>query len=152
MALAFQRVSRSVRQSLALELKAGRELARDARDADDRIRQVRSAAKVERIIASARHGERVRSAMSRLIWTEAEGDEDEIEDLNEALTALLDDAAQEDDFLALPVEALVERFAEDMNLSAAARLAAAPKSPPPSPDLHPMGSEAWATGQAADSS
>ena len=116
--LAFQRVSRSVRQSLALEAK----LERAAKLAESEAQA--AAQEVEALVRQAQarrvglHRNRVHNAMHRLIWTEAEGDEDEIETLDDDLAARLDVAAEDEDaFLATPVEAFVARFTAEMELA-----------------------------------
>ena len=70
------------------------------------------------------HQDRVREAMHHLLWTEADGDEGEFEILEDDLTVRLEEAAFDGDaFLQTPVEALVARFAAEMELSAPARVA-----------------------------
>jgi hypothetical protein len=158
LALAFQRVSRGVRQTFALELKIARE--RRAADRDVAVEELEEAvrlakeaeaeAKVQsRIEASVdpavaqRHNRidarksRVKGALARLIWTEAEGDEEEIEMLDYDLDVRLFEAAQRDDFLDMPFETLVRQLKADMDLSGEVRLTAceAPRPPPPAPDL-----------------
>ena len=74
LSLAFHRVSRSVRQTRALELKI--DAARRAAE--------REAARGEAERALARHRghkDRVRSRVRRLIWTEMEGHEDDAGEL-----------------------------------------------------------------------
>ena len=106
---AFHKVSRSVRQSLALEAQFERDQARKAQEAEDRARADRARR------ASARQ-DQVRLRVERLIWNEADGKE------AEALLADLDDlielAAAEADFLDLPIEVLVARIAHDLQLAA----------------------------------
>ena len=106
---AFHKVSRSVRQSLALEAQFERDQARKAHEAEDRARADHKRR------ADARQ-DQVRLRVERLIWNEADGKE------AEALLADLDDlielAAAEADFLDLPVEALVARIAHDLQLAA----------------------------------
>jgi len=116
--LAFHRISRSVRQSLALEARMQRDAKlaeREAwiaeRQAEDRARQAHGARLRD-------HKGRVHVAMQRLIWTEAEGDEDEVEALEEDLSARLDEAALDEAFLEIPVEVLAARFTAEMNLAA----------------------------------
>jgi len=108
--LAFQRVSRSVRQCLALEARMEREAKADAREAVDRTR-------LDRDVRIRDVKRRVGEAMDRLIWTEADGDCDGIEMLDEDLALRLDEMALAEDFLKIPLETLVERLAVDMGLT-----------------------------------
>ena len=122
--LAFQRVSRSVRQSLALEAKLQRDAQLAAREAQAGAVEDRALTRQPWERRVAIHQERVREAMHPLIWTEAEGDEGEFEILEDDLTVRLDEAAFDGDaFLQTPIEALVARFAAEMELSAPARVA-----------------------------
>jgi len=108
LALAFQRVSRSLRQTLALEARLEREERRDL--VEDR----RLAAEDHRQQLSARK-RYVGDVGSRLIWTEAE--RDDVGALLVDLKRWLDEEAFfEDEFLSSPVEALVERLREDLGL------------------------------------
>jgi len=136
LSLAFQRVSRSVRQSLALEAKMEREAQVAAREAQTRahLQQVGRAGDLKR---------RVGVAMNRLIWTEADGDEDEAEALDDDLTARLDEMALAEDFLEIPLETLVAQLTADMGLGAAPDAEA-----PAGEKAWPVGSAAWATGRA----
>ena len=125
--LAFQRVSRSVRQSLALEAKMQRDAKLAAREAWIGERQAEERARQAHVTGLWNHKGRVHVAMRRLIWAEAEGDDDEIETLEEDLSARLDEAALDEDFLKTPVEALVARLAAEMELGAGAAPAAEPR-------------------------
>lgn len=111
LALAFHRLSRSVRQTLALEARLEREARRDAVAAERRAEETRREA------VRARRSY-VGGVGSRLIWTEAEGDE--VSALLVDLKRWVDEEAFfEEDFLAAPVETLVERLREDLGLAAA---------------------------------
>ena len=153
LALAFQRVSRGVRQTFALELKIGRdrraadrevaleelqEAVRLAQDAEaDAKAQSRIAPPVDPAVAERRsrikvRKDRVKGALARLIWTEAEGDEQEIEILDDDLDYRLDEAARREDFLDIPFETLVRQIKSDMGLPGDLRLTAC-EAPAPSP-------------------
>jgi hypothetical protein len=111
LALAFQRVSRSVRQTYALEQRLERE--RRLMDKDVAAQGAR-----ERVEGVYRKSRQVRAAVSPLIWTEYEGDE--AENLDEALYALVSDLAQDEDaFLDAPLEACVETIRANLGLPAA---------------------------------
>jgi len=140
---AFHKVSRSVRQSMALEARFARDLTR----AD---REDREAAEKERKRGVERRRAQVEAA-ERLIWTEYERDEDEGEDLVAALGEQLDAAVLDDDFAATPIEAQIVRLCEDLGLpkpsfgddapGSAAQPAAPALNAPPSPG-HPFQSSA----------
>ncbi|THD59521.1 hypothetical protein [Phenylobacterium sp.] len=131
LALAFQRVSRGVRQTFALELKierARREIEReDARAAEAAEPEPRE--EVDPALAEARactqdRKRRVRGALHRLIWDEAEGDEEEFEVLDYDLETRLGEAARRADFLDLPIETLIRQIKSDMGLVGELRLTA----------------------------
>lgn len=163
LALAFQRVSRSVRQTLALELKVERGLrAADREDADRQAAEAHAAAEAEAADDDEpdpeaeeswrvrRRADRVRGALKRLIWDEAEGDEQEYEVLIEDLDHRLSEAARRADFHDLPIEALIRQLKADMGLPGALVVTAcdAPAPKPPDPAL---GAAAWATGRSDSS-
>jgi hypothetical protein len=120
---AFQKVSRVVRLTVALDFKLERDAAREAEDArakaeaktpePDPAPTPRVANPVE-----ARK-DRVRNLLNRLLWNECEGDSDEYEVLYDDLTARLDEAARSPDFETLPIETIARRVIADMGLSGA---------------------------------
>ncbi|THD81991.1 MAG: hypothetical protein E7812_04080 [Phenylobacterium sp.] len=114
LSLAFHRMGRTLRQTLALEARLRRDRTRDVHREADRA----DAAVKTRIEARKA---RVRAAVERLIWTEAEEDEqvDILERLNERLDAL--DPAEADD----AVEALIQRIAVELGLEVPAAETAA---------------------------
>lgn len=145
LALAFQRVSRGVRQTFALDLK----LERDRRQADREDDQTGAQTAAEHAAKTAaaarpsifaykdspagqRRG-RIGRALNRLIWDEAENDEQEYEVLSEDLDARLDEMARRDDFLDLPIETLVRQIKADMRLAGDLRLTACEAPAPPAP-------------------
>ncbi len=152
---AFQKVSRVVRLTLALDAKLERDAERDARaearDAETaRIESAKAeaaAAEQQRLRARserARHPvevqkDRVRGLLNRLIWNESEGESGEYEILCDDLSARLDEAARDPAFLDLPVERLAGRMIADMGLSGVLTLSvgeppassAGPRSPAP---------------------
>lgn len=71
------------------------------------------------------------NSLKRLMWDEVERDEEEFEILSEDLENRLDEAARREDFLDLPIDALVRQIKSDMGLSGALRLTACEA---PSPD------------------
>jgi hypothetical protein len=127
--LAFHRISRSVRQTLALEARLERERLRLAREA----REERHAAERQRQDGLPQRKARVRAAVERLIYTEA--DETEIEALLEELEPCLAAAALTDDFVLGPVQAQVDRICADLGLAPAVGMepAAPAWDPPPAP-------------------
>ena len=110
LSLAFHRISRSVRQSIALEAKLDRERRRQ--DHDER----REATRRDEASATRRKAQ-VRLTVERAIWTEAEGLE--AERLLDDLDDLLEEGALGDGFLDEPVEALIARIQDDLGLVAA---------------------------------
>lgn len=153
LALAFQRVSRGVRQTFALELKIERErraAEREARDAE--IQAARRQAlrlpyedeaddePVDPELAEHQRQvgdrwRRVRGALNRLMWDEADGDEHEFEVLSEDLEARLDEVALRADFLDLPIDSLIRQIKADMGLSGDLRITACEAPTPNTPDL-----------------
>ena len=118
-ALAFHRVSRSVRQSMALEAKLKRDLTRQDREARaDAVQAAETRVRTRKA--------QVRAAVERLIWTEAEGDE-EAERLIDELAEHLEEAALHQGFADDPVENHIARLRADLGLSSRAE---APGLPP----------------------
>jgi hypothetical protein len=131
LALAFHRAARSVRLSLALEVRLARELMQGGREA-----------RVQLGRAIDRRKEQVRAVVTREVLCESESDE--AESLLDELEARLDEAALFDDFAAGEVEAQIARIRAGLGLPAAGAVdhpaaappaspAGAPPWPPPSP-------------------
>jgi hypothetical protein len=76
----------------------------------------------------------VRGALNRLMWDEAERDEDEFGILSEDLENRLDEAALREDFLDAPIDTIIRQIKADMGLSGDLRLTACDA---PLPDLPP---------------
>jgi hypothetical protein len=112
LALAFHRISRSLRQTLALQARLERDRKLAAREAaQDAARRT-----LERVQKRRRE---VRNALAPLIWTEAEGDEDEAEALFEALDGhLMDFGPRDEDFADQPLDACIARIRADLGLIA----------------------------------
>ena len=104
-ALAFQRVSRSVRQSLALEAR----LARDAhlREAADRAQTDQK--------REQRRREVYRAAVS-LVWNEVDPSEDEFPDWDLAAAAAAEALSQEEGFLHRPMPELIDQIREALGV------------------------------------
>ena len=109
LALAFHRISRSVRQTLALEAKLERDRARQDRE-------VRAEAARQHENGVARRKHQVRMAVERSVWNEAEGAE--AERLLDELDDILEEEALSDAFAEGPVEAHVARLRADLGLAA----------------------------------
>jgi hypothetical protein len=151
LANAFQKVSRVVRMTLALDFKLDRDAARDAREAEqveaERL-QAEADADAPVTVAPRRtdpvegRKTRVANLLNRLLWTESEGDEYEYEILTDDLTSRLEEAALSPDFETLPIETLVQRIGADMGLSGTLTLSLC-EGPPgaagPSPPLSDSG-------------
>ena len=115
--LAFQRVCRNYRQSIALEAKLVRERQRALReDRDDAAKQRTFQTRVRRA--------KVRSALNQLVWNEYEGDEAEA--LEMVVGERLDDEELADSFTTEPLDAQIERIRKSIGLGKAA----APETPP----------------------
>jgi hypothetical protein len=104
---AFHRISRSVRQTLALEARLKRDLKRQ--DRDDLAETERQQTSLIRTRKA-----QVRAAVERLVWTEAEPDE--AEDLLSDLDERLAEEALYPGFACDPVEAHIERLTTDLGL------------------------------------
>lgn len=126
---AFNKTSRAVRLTLALEAKLRRDRARDAREetqAQRRVEAENHKAALDRAIEqrrqvppspAERHKARVAGLLNRLIWNESEGDEEDYEVLRDDLSARLDEAALCEGFLETPVVALAQAIGSDMGLT-----------------------------------
>jgi hypothetical protein len=144
LALAFHRISRSLRQTLALEAKVERDRRAGANEAE---RQAR--VKAEGAGVRIEHRKiRVRDGLNRLLWEEAERNEEEFEAIADELDARLDEAALREDFEDIPIETLILQIKSDMGLAGELKLTAC-TPPAPTPD-YPIGSDAWATGCPPD--
>ena len=147
---AFQKVSRAMRLTLALDAKLDRDAERDAREAAREAREAEAGADKQRTLDSilgrpARRTftpaegrkARVHNLLNRLIWNESEGDSEEYEVLLDDLSARLDEAALSDDFETLPVEVLAQRVIKDMGLSGKLTLSLGERPPDGAPAPHP---------------
>jgi len=121
---AFNKTSRAVRLTLALDAKLERDAARLDREETEFADRRDQAARAARHLApdapptpAERHQTRVRNLLNRLIWNESEGDAEEYEILGDDLDARLHEAAQGDGFADTPVELIAQRVASDMGLS-----------------------------------
>lgn len=101
----FHRLSRSVRQTVALEARLERMRHRQVLETERRLDEVRQA-RVKRRRAQ------VDASLTRLIWTEAE--RCDYGDLVVELTKILNEEALSEDFLDGPVEDLVARIKADL--------------------------------------
>lgn len=120
---AFNKVSRVVRLTLALDAKLERDTARDAA-ADARaaleaqtVAAAGAACAAEPADPARALKGRVRGLMKRLLWSESEGDYQDFEVLVEDLNARLDEAALSSDFETLPIETIARRMIADMDIS-----------------------------------
>jgi hypothetical protein len=133
-ALAFNRVSRSVRQTIALQAKVAR--ARRQLERDDAT-EVRRDAEAR----AFRRKAQVKATVERLIWTEAEADdfgETQAERLIDHLDDLVSEDALYDGFADQPVETYIARICHDLGVAV----------PPP---LGEMSQETTEEVSAADS-
>ena len=124
---AFQKLSRTVRLTLALDAKLDRDAARDAREAartdaeaeDARLRERRGLETAEAARPSREETQkrRVTAVLNRLIWDESEGDQEAYDVLLEDLDARLYEAEDAPGFADLPIEVLAHKLKTDMRLS-----------------------------------
>jgi hypothetical protein len=126
LANAFQKVSRVVRLTLALDFKLDRDAARATREAEQVAAETARAEAacaalaprpIRAPIAVEARKDRVGKLLHRLLWNESEGDTEEFDILREDLDARLDEAALSADFETLPIETLARRVIADMGLS-----------------------------------
>ena len=116
LSLAFQRTSRSVRQTLALEARLDRDRLAAEREAHDIARRAEA-------FRVARRKARVKLGVERCIWDEAEDDE------AEALLADLDDRLERDALADLfagddPIETHIARLCAELGVETPETLAA----------------------------
>jgi hypothetical protein len=143
---AFQKVSRVVRLTLALDFKLERDAARDAREAESAKAEAEAATDTPTDWAQRRadpiraRKDRVGNLLNRLVWNECEGDSEEFEVLSDDLTSRLEEAALSEDFATLPVEVIARRVAADMGLSGELTLSLCetPAGDVPAPQLEPQ--------------
>lgn len=118
---AFQKTSRAVRMTLALDFKLRRDAVRAAREDEEaavkRARQDHQETLMPKRGPREARKDRVRNLLNRLVWNEAEGDSDEYEVLIDDLNARLDEAAEAEGFEDLPIDTLARHIAGDMGLS-----------------------------------
>lgn len=130
LAIAFHRVSRSVRQTAALKMK----LVRDAALAD---RQVAAEAEARHDKRLAQRKAAVSAVIERAIETEV--DEDEQSDACEDLSVRLETEALDEGFLDEPLDRQIERICEALQL-------------PVPPPARSADSGRWSEGPERDSS
>jgi hypothetical protein len=109
LALAFHRISRSVRQTLALEAKIEHDRSRQDRE-------VRADAARGRENGVTRRKHQLRMAVERSVWNEAEGAE--AERLLDELDDILEEEVLSDAFTEGPLEAHIARIRADLGLAA----------------------------------
>ncbi|WP_374468499.1 hypothetical protein [Phenylobacterium sp.] len=162
---AFQRVSRGLRQTLALELKVIRErdaAAREARDSAERAALQAEADARLRQQSVARRCAAIRDRVDNAFWSEQEnGDWDEDDErarrrppsdpVWRRLEAFLDEAAQRPDFLADDFDILVIEACDTIGVDATL-LYDIVDNGPPAPSGRPDVAGPCAEPQAADSS
>ena len=112
--LAFHRISRTMRQCLALEAKL-------ARDAEQAVREARADAARERGAEVKRRKQFLRTVLTRNIWDAddlcEDSDAGEAAVRMERLESLLDEDEFGDDLLALPVGEQIARLRDDLGLA-----------------------------------
>jgi len=107
LAMAFHHISRSVRQSLALQAKLQRDRRHQASEAGDQAERRRAAP------AQARKAQ-VRAAVQRRVWTERP--DWNLFATRQRLDLILDAEAEDDGFLEIPLETHIARIAKALGL------------------------------------
>ena len=146
---AFQKMSRTVRLTLALNAKLDRDAARDAaaearteaeaqaqdaRAAEQRrAEEARAAQAAEPVGPAEVRKARVYNLVRRLLWNESEGEDETFEMLTDELDTRLDEAAHHPEFLDMPVETLAKRILADFGITAHFALSLGEPRPPPAP-------------------
>lgn len=133
--LAFHRICRCVRQTMALEARLERD--RRARDAAE-IKQAADEAMARLKV----HEDRVRAGVERLVWSEHEDDEDEFNAILESLDYVLRELTLSERFEATPVEELIREICDALGVAAPDDPADEPRPPP---DTRPP-DPAWGHG------
>jgi hypothetical protein len=131
--LTFHRISRSVRQSIALEAKLARDAARAEQDAAAETERKRTAI-LRDPVAMLRRKAAVQEAIEKVIWNEREGEE--ADDLLDLLETRLTVGGFDDDFCLEPLEDHIARLCADLGLPLPSESTERPP-PPPSPTWRP---------------
>jgi hypothetical protein len=141
LASALHRISRSVRQTLALE-------ARLVRDALRQDREDQAAAQDAVVARKTRRSAQVKATVERLIWMEHEKDGEDADHLVECLGELLGEDILHDDFDTEPLEAHIAQLCASLGLSpppcgegaggggVSSELATSGANPLPQPEAH----------------
>jgi hypothetical protein len=119
LALAFHRLSRSVRQTAALRMRLAREAERSVHEARTGALQLEEARR-------KRRKAHLKGAISALVWTEYEPQDAEAEALLERLDGVLDAQAETEDFLETEPQAQIEALRQAIGFEPSA-----PPAPPP---------------------
>jgi hypothetical protein len=133
------KLARGVRQSILLQ----RKLEAERREAERRADEAAAADAQGPSELAPRHLKRVRlrTAIARHVWNELEDDE-AAELFRDDLNARLDELEGEEDFLDVPIKALIERLCRDLGFE--------PPAAPASASAHPARSAAAASSGAAE--
>ena len=111
----YQRISRSLRQTLALKARLARERAQAVRETTTKDAASPSAPSPAGGVAVARRLREVRAAVTRVIWDEVE--REEVEFLDEALAEQITVECLGADFCAEPLDDHVARICLELGLS-----------------------------------
>jgi len=133
LSLTFHRISRSVRQSIALEAKLVRDAARAEREAAAEAEHRRTAL-LRDPVARVRRKTAVQEALEKVIWNEREGEEADY--LLDLLETRLTVGGFDDDFCLEPLEDHIARLCADLGLPLPSESTERPP-PPPSPTWRP---------------
>ena len=124
LAMAFHHISRSVRQSLALQARLQRDRRRQA--SEDQAEQRRPAPVQARKL-------QVRAAVQRRVWTERP--DWNLFSTRQKLDLILDAEAEDETFLDIPLETHIARIAKALGLKPPPLAEAAPGEVAPTPAL-----------------
>jgi len=126
LALTFHRLSRSIRQTAALRMRLAREAERSGAEAEARVVSVGKARR-------DRRKAHIRGAVSAMVWSEYEPEDEEAEAILERLDGVLSGEAETDDFLAEDPQAQIEKLCRAIDYI--------PPGPPPKGEVSPKATE-----------
>jgi hypothetical protein len=140
----FHKVARSVRQSLALEARLHRDVAREEAERRDQAQK-------DHQVRVSRRELRLANTLEELLWTEAERPDFKVDlELATGIVCHVGQYVDEPDFLTAPFEAQCRRIALDAGIrpDVVERFFARPAPEPPAPpplEPFPYGRTGWSS-------